>query len=266
MYTFIESSGIRHATLEKIAKEINLTLKTLKSVSTTRWPCRSEAAAAVKNNYSAIISAIQNISDTTNIPDVRSKAWGLFMQLKTFKFIFALNMLHPLLLLIVKINLCLQAEDLDLLNSLHMIQSLKLNISQLRTDKSFFKNIYCDTVKYCTENQVIIPEIRKRKISSRFDQASENQYFSCAKEEEMRVTWFNVVLDNLLNGLNDRFNQETLNLIHSVMNVLKLEPTQEDLLYLNDVHGVDNDQLKGEIQLLKNIPNISTGTTSKTIH
>ncbi|XP_022183530.1 zinc finger MYM-type protein 1-like [Myzus persicae] len=36
LYSFIEGSCIRHAKLEKVATEINLTLKTLKSISTTR--------------------------------------------------------------------------------------------------------------------------------------------------------------------------------------------------------------------------------------
>lgn len=266
LYSFIEGSCIRHATLEKVAKEINLTLKTLKSISTTRWACRFEAVAAVKNNYLAIISAIQNICDTTKIPDVRSKSRGLLMQLQTFEFIFALNMLHPLLLLIVKINSCLQAENLDLLNSLNMIKSLKLSISQLRSDDNLFKKIYNDTVECCTETGVIIPQVKKRKISSKIDQSSENQYFACTKEEDMKVTSFNVVLDDLLNGLNDRFNQETLKLILAVMNVLKLEPSQEDLLYLNNVFGIDSEQIQVEIMLLKNIPNIPSGTTSKTLH
>lgn len=177
MYSFIEGSCIRHATLEKVAKEINLTLKNLKSISTTRWACRFEAVAAVKNNYLAIISAIQNICDTTKIPDVRSKSRGLLMQLQTFEFIFALNMLHPLLLLIVKVNSCLQAEDLDLLNSLNMIKSLKLSISQLRSDDNLFKNFYNDTVECCTETGVNIPQVKERKISSKIDQ-SENQYFA----------------------------------------------------------------------------------------
>lgn len=82
----------------------------------------------------------------------------------------------------------------------------------------------------------------------------------------MKVTSFNVVLDDLLSGLNDRFNQETLKLILAVTNVLKLEPSQQDLLYLNYVFGVDNEQLQVEIRLLKNIPNIPTGTISKIIH
>eukprot|EP00102_Acyrthosiphon_pisum_P010403 XP_008178706.1 PREDICTED: zinc finger MYM-type protein 1-like [Acyrthosiphon pisum] len=148
---------------EKVAKEINLTLKTLKSISTTRWACRFEAVTAVKNNYLAIISAIQKICDTTKIPDVRSKSRGLLMQLQTFEFIFALNMLHPLLLLIVKVNSCLQAEDLDLLNSLNMIKSLKLSISQLRSDDNLFKKVYNETVECCTETGVIIPQVKKEK-------------------------------------------------------------------------------------------------------
>ncbi|XP_008183440.1 zinc finger MYM-type protein 1-like [Acyrthosiphon pisum] len=251
---------------EKVAKEINLTLKTLKSISTTRWACRFEAVAAVKNNYLAIISAIQKICDTTKIPDVRSKSRGLLMQLQTFEFIFALNMLHPLLLLIVKVNSCLQAENLDLLNSLNMIKSLKLSISQLRSDDNLFKKVYNETVECCTETGVIIPQVKKRKISSKIDQSSENQYFACTKEEEMKVTSFNVVLDDLLNGLNDRFNQETLKLILTVTNILKLEPSQEDLLYLNNVFGIDSEQIQVEIMLLKNIPNIPSGTSSKTLH
>lgn len=85
------------------------------------------------------------------------------MQLQTFEFIFALNMLHPLLLLIVKVNSCLQAEDLDLLNSLNMIKSLKLSISQLRSDDNLFKKVYNETVECCTETGVIIPQVKKKK-------------------------------------------------------------------------------------------------------
>lgn len=50
IYNFIEGSCVRHAALEKIANSVNIKLKTLKSVSTTRWACRYEAVSAVKVN------------------------------------------------------------------------------------------------------------------------------------------------------------------------------------------------------------------------
>lgn len=95
-----KASCIRHSILETVANQINLKLKTLKSISTT-WACRYEAVAAVKNNYTAIIIAIQTICDTTKQSVVKAKSRGLILQLKTFDFIFALNMLHPTLLLTV---------------------------------------------------------------------------------------------------------------------------------------------------------------------
>lgn len=63
IYNFIEGSYTRHAVFENVSKLINIKLKTLKSLSTTRWACRSEAVNAVKNNYSALLIAIKQITD-----------------------------------------------------------------------------------------------------------------------------------------------------------------------------------------------------------
>lgn len=65
IYNFIEGSCTRHAIFENISKLINIKLKTLKSLSTTRWACRSESVNAVKNNYSVLLIAIKQITDNT---------------------------------------------------------------------------------------------------------------------------------------------------------------------------------------------------------
>jgi hypothetical protein len=88
IYSFVEGSCTRHAILEKIASSINIKLKTLKSVSTTRWACRVEAVSAVKKNYGALLIAIAEICDNTRQADVRVKGLGILHQMKTFEFIF----------------------------------------------------------------------------------------------------------------------------------------------------------------------------------
>ncbi|XP_022170405.1 zinc finger MYM-type protein 1-like, partial [Myzus persicae] len=95
-------SCVRHAVLEKIANTINLKLKTLKSVSTTRWACRYEAVSAVKENYPALLIAIKDISESTRQADVRAKGLGIIHQMQTFEFVFALEMLDPILCSILK--------------------------------------------------------------------------------------------------------------------------------------------------------------------
>lgn len=45
-YNFIENSVVRHAVFERIFQTVGTQLKTLKSLSTTRWACRAEAVKA----------------------------------------------------------------------------------------------------------------------------------------------------------------------------------------------------------------------------
>lgn len=111
----------------------------------------------------------------------------------------------------------------------------------------------------------MVPKVRKHEISTRVNYVANNQYSVDTKDEELRVSCFNVVLDDLLNGLNYNFNQETLDIIFAVGNILKLEPTKENLVCLESDFEVDYKNLNGEIQLLRNIPGVLLGSTSKTI-
>lgn len=104
IYSFVEASPVRHPILERISKEINLKLRSLKTLSTTRWACRSEAIEVVKNNYSALLLCLEEISDKTNLSEVSAKAKGLIFQMKTFGFIFSMYILSPVLIMIQKVS------------------------------------------------------------------------------------------------------------------------------------------------------------------
>ncbi len=88
LFAFIEGSGVRHATFESIGKTLNVKLKSLKSLSTTRWACRAEAVTAVQQDYDAILCALEEIKKTTRQNEIRAKASGILKQMKTFHFIF----------------------------------------------------------------------------------------------------------------------------------------------------------------------------------
>jgi len=112
IYNFIEGSCTRHAVLENFVNLTNTKLKTLKSISTTRWASRSEAISAVKENYSSILAAIEEIIDNTKQSDVRAKRKGILHQMKMFEFIFVMLMLDPILSSILKTSAFLQSSDI----------------------------------------------------------------------------------------------------------------------------------------------------------
>lgn len=125
IYNFIEGSCTRHAIFENVSKSINTKLKTLKSLSTTRWACRSEAVNAVKNNYCALLIAIKQITDITYQSDIRAKGLGINYQMESFEFIFAMQMLDPILNLIFHVSTVLQSSNINLLTAVDLVRSLK---------------------------------------------------------------------------------------------------------------------------------------------
>jgi len=106
IYTFVEGSCTCHAVFEKIVNTRNVKLKTLKSISTTIWACRSEAVSVIKANYFTLLIAIDEITDSANQADVRAKGLGILSHMKSFDFIFVLELLDSILCLILKTSIC----------------------------------------------------------------------------------------------------------------------------------------------------------------
>ncbi|KAL4112114.1 hypothetical protein QTP88_015962 [Uroleucon formosanum] len=265
LYSFVEGSPIRHAILERVSKEMNIKLKSLKTLSTTRWACRAEAIQAVKNNYSVLLQCLAEISKTSNLSEIKVKSSGLIKQMKTFNFIFSLNMLNPILLLVQKVSSTLQSSDLDLLTAVSMVQSLKSSLKNLRTDDDSFKDVYEETIKICKENKIIIPEVKKRKLSAKIDQNSSN-FTAENKMDEMKWFVFYPTLDEMLSGIERRFSQETLNLINATGNLIQLKLDSNDISMLKEKFNLDT-TFESEIKLIKNMSDTTSirGSSIKTI-
>jgi len=128
--------------LKKIVQETNSKLKTLKTLSTTRWACRAEAVTAVENNYSSVIQCLQEIANNTKYSEVRAKANGILYQMKSFNFIFALYMLKPILIQIQIVSAQLQAPNLDLLGAVSIVNALKKSLGELRNNDDKYSILY----------------------------------------------------------------------------------------------------------------------------
>lgn len=114
-----------------------------------------------------------------------------------------------------------------------------------------------------------IIEVKKRKVSSKIDtpKNNQNQHYFEKKSDEMRVTVFYTNLDKLINGIQSRFNQESLQIISTVGNMVKLK-TSESISYkcIKEKFGICEDDLCAEMKLLKNMSDIRSGNSVQTMH
>lgn len=172
------------------------------------------------------------------------------------------QMLHPILTLILKVSMALQSSNLDLITAVSLVNSLKLSLESLRNDEDSFSNIYNETLEMCKDNNISIPDVKKRRVSSKID-CNETQYIISTKKDEMRINVYFATLDVMISSISVRFKQETLNLIKSVGSMLKLETNNEDTKIIASAFNLDFHELESEIILLKRMENTPKGSNQK---
>lgn len=265
IFNFIEGSPKRHAVFEDIVKQTNTKLKTLKSLSETRWACRSEAVSVIHAQLGAIVQAIEECTENASDSKGRAKGKGLLLQIKSFNFIACLNIMNPILQLVVKVSKTLQNPKLDLCQAMDDVESLGIALVEMRNCNEVFEDIFTKTKNLCDQLDIEIPALKKRKVSVLLeDMAStssktDTAFFVESKKDELRLFTFYPLLDSLVEGLNTRFSQETKNVISATGKLISLNLgcnvnmcKTSDFKVLADHFGVDASELEAEMILLKN--------------
>ncbi|KAL4088603.1 hypothetical protein QTP88_023692 [Uroleucon formosanum] len=75
-------------------------------------------------------------------------------------------------------------------------------------------------------------DVIRRKVSTQIDNKSKSQFFFKNKLDEMKISVYYELLDDLLSAMESRFNQETLSLIEAIASLLHMEikPEMIDIL------------------------------------
>ncbi|KAJ8895896.1 hypothetical protein PR048_001236 [Dryococelus australis] len=139
LYNFIEGSPTRHAIFEQISKSVETKLRTLKSLSTSRWACTAEVVAAVSQNFPAVVKTISHVIENNTFPE----------QLVSFEFFVGIGFTHPILQVIVKVSKLHQDPKLDIFTAVGEVRHLRSSVQAMRSD--------------CEENEVQVPSSTRRK-------------------------------------------------------------------------------------------------------
>ncbi|XP_053875001.1 uncharacterized protein LOC128832020 [Malaclemys terrapin pileata] len=123
------------------------------------------------------------------------------------------------------------------------------------------------TVKMCVENDISIPPVKKRKTSTRIDDAFESQHHFDTKEEQERITSFYPLLDSVITGIDQRFEQETCKTMTAMGKLQSLDIGRDDMRIIANKFKVSLDELEAEVGLLQgydgSVPKGSTTNTTR---
>lgn len=83
-------------------------------MSETHRVCCSEAVSIVHEQLDFIIKSTEKSVENASDSKTRAKVKGILHQIKSFDFITALQIMHPILQIIIKVSKTLQSLDIDL--------------------------------------------------------------------------------------------------------------------------------------------------------
>ncbi|CAM5078470.1 unnamed protein product [Eretmochelys imbricata] len=177
-------------------------------------------------------------------------------------------MMHPILQMVVKVRKALQAPDLNLLTAMTGVKSLCNSLAAMRSGPEYFQSIFNGSVKMCVENNISIPPVKKRKMSTCIDDVFESQHHFDTKEEQERITSFYPLLeDSVITGIDQRFEQETCKIVTANGKLLSLDIGKDDMRIIANKFKVSLDELEAEVGLLRgydrSVPKGSTMNTTR---
>lgn len=232
LYAFIEGSPSRHAIFEKVVARCGSQLKTLKTLSTTRWAARAEAVTAISEQLDEIVQTLREIVATTNSPDVKLKGKSILRQLSSFGFLVALNTLEPILQQILTVSKALQGEHVNFSTSMKAVELLKSSLISMKSN-DFFGSVYKNTVATCSRMNIKGPEPHGD---------SEQDYWN---------TFFLPLIEALVAGIDSRFEQRSTQILRCLEKTILLGATDEETNTAAKFLNIPPADLRAELSLLK---------------
>lgn len=179
---------------------------TLKQVCETRWEARINSITAVLYQYSEILEALLELSETVDDPKISSEAQSLITHFEDFSFLVCLKIWHTLLFQVNLVSKTLQGKTADV--SLAVIQIEKcIEFVDNYRENGFNQSII--DVQDIAENAGILcdfPKKRRAKKKKQFSYESTDNY-EVTPEEEFSRDIFYPLIDTVSTSLKERFSQ-----------------------------------------------------------
>jgi len=179
---------------------------TVKKWSETRWESRYDSIKAIRFQVKEIIDALDEISDETRDPLIRSETNLLIAEIRSLEFLMSLCIWYTVLCEVNIVSKSLQGPDVNLDISSELLNGLIKFLTNYReigfnTAKSEAKIL---TMDLKVSNEFKTPRYRKKKTMFAYEG---NDELLQDPEEDFRCYYFLVLMDGAIGSITRRFEQ-----------------------------------------------------------
>ena len=125
LYVYM-SSSVPHSVLLRKQKDLKVREIELVKLSDTRWSCRHASIKAVKTTITAIIAALEELSDHSGSRAIDAR--GLLHQIKSFYFLLSLILFEKIFLITGNLSNLLQSKTINYAAAATSISATKISL------------------------------------------------------------------------------------------------------------------------------------------
>ena len=257
LYNFLEASPKRHALFSDIEVQGEDLKLTLKSLSTTRWSCRWEAAKAVHGQMERIVKALLTLSSDKD-PKTYSESRALLTAICDLEFVFGLCVLKVILSNTNSLCRYLQGKTVDVISARRNADLTIQTLRQCRSEESF-KSVWqlasamgLKMKNWLTNSQFELREARApRQTPSRRLQALVGEHAQrqtqLTPESHHRINTYYASIDKVLSELELRFSGNDQEILCDLGNICQSEaPDKESFSRVAKFYKIDGEILEAE--------------------
>ncbi|KAH9743313.1 TTF-type domain-containing protein [Citrus sinensis] len=166
-------------------------IHTLQRPGATRWSSHFRSVSRLLDLFSVVRKVFGKLVECGRNNNIRGEAKGACESMISFKFVFILHLLNKVLGMSDLLCQALQVKSQDILNAVHLVSTTKKLLQRMRDND--------------------MPDMKARHMKGRGRSCQQNDYITV--EHYYHYDIFNTVIDFQLMELNNRFTEQTLELL-----------------------------------------------------
>ncbi|CAH9119282.1 unnamed protein product, partial [Cuscuta europaea] len=180
---------------------------TLQRAGETRWSSHFSSVCSLIRMFAATCFVLEDVEENGNNYSTRGDAAGALKKIKSFDFVFLLHLIKEIMSITDLLCQHLQKKSQDIINAMHLVSSTKMLIQKLR--EGGWDN-FLEIVKvFCQKHEIEVPNMKSPYVVKR--KRHDQEGFDI--ERHYRVDMFYAAIDSQLLELNNRFNEQIMDLL-----------------------------------------------------
>ncbi|XP_060195298.1 uncharacterized protein LOC132624551 [Lycium barbarum] len=158
------------------------------------------------------MDVLDTIVETAHSLDESATATGYIRVAQTYEVAFMLHLMKEILGITNDLSTCLQKKEQDIANAMRLVNVARIRLQELREDKRWDLFV-AEVSTFCVKYNIVVPNFDESYVNSgRFRRKPADYTFL----HHYHVDVFCKIIDWQLQELNDRFDEETTELLYGV--------------------------------------------------